>query len=146
MKSGFWTMAAAVVLMILGVALYFSASGFLNVFVIPLLKDLSPEQAGRLIMFVLVAISFIAALIGGFFSVFLFEMAGSGYRPLLMGFLFALPAVLVQLYVVIVGEMPTEMTVVYILESVMILLAFIIAAFCGRMVFRRFFSAETHPT
>ncbi len=146
MKPGFWSIAAAAVLMVLGVALYFSASGFLNVFVIPLLKGLSPEQAGQLIMIVLVVISFIAALIGGFFSVFLFEMAGGGYRPLLMGFLFALPAALLQIYVVIIGEMPAEMAVVYILESVMILLAFIIAAFSGRMVFRRFFSAETSPS
>jgi len=145
MKFGWWSIVAAIVLMMLGVALYFSASGFLNVYVIPLLQGFDPEQTDRLILIVLVMISFVAALIGGFFSVFLFEMAGGGYRPLLMGCVFALPAILMQMYFVIVGEMPAEMMTVYILEALMVLLAFVLAAFAGRMVFRRFFSDNVHP-
>ncbi|WP_456417323.1 hypothetical protein [Thiolapillus sp.] len=145
MKSGFWTIAATVVLMSLGVLLYFSASAFLNVLAIPLLQDLDPEQTDQMIAMVLVVISFLAALIGGFFSVFLFEMAGGGYRPLLMGILFSLPAVLVQTYVVVSSGVAIEMMTIYALESSMVLLAFVLMAFAGRSVSRRFFSEEAHP-
>ncbi|WP_456413373.1 hypothetical protein [Thiolapillus sp.] len=145
MKSGFWTIAATVVLMSLGVLLYFSASAFLNVLAIPLLQDLDPEQTDQMIAMVLVVISFLAALIGGFFSVFLFEMAGGGYRPLLMGILFSLPAVLVQTYVVVSSGVAIEMMTIYALESSMVLLAFVLTAFAGRSVSRRFFSGEAHP-
>lgn len=144
MKSGFWIIAATVVLMVLGVLLYFSASAFLNVLAIPLLQNLAPEQTGQMIAAVLVIISFVAALIGGLFSVFLFEMAGGGYRPLLMGFVFSLPAVLVQGYVVISSGIPAAMMAIHILESMVVLLAFVLAAFAGRMVFRHFFSGEAH--
>jgi hypothetical protein len=143
MKFGMLAIVAMIILMTLGGLLYFSASAFLNVLVIPLLQDLTPEQADKMIALALVIISFLASLIAGFFSVFLFEMAGGGYRPLLMGTLFSLPVIAVQIYVVIAGNMPTEMMVIYLLESLMILLAFVLTAFAGRWVARRFFSNET---
>ncbi|WP_456377140.1 hypothetical protein [Thiolapillus sp.] len=145
MKSVFLTIAATAVLMTLGLLLYFSAAAFLNVLAIPLLQNLDPQQAEQMIAAVLVVISFIAALIGGFFSVFLFEMAGGGYRPLLMGTVFSLPAVLVQTYVMVSRGMAVEMMAIYVLESVVVLLAFVLTAFAGRMVSRRFFSGEAHP-
>jgi len=129
MKSGFLNVLAALVLMILGILLYFSASAFFNVLVIPLLQGFSPQQADNMIAW--------------FFSVFLFEMAGGGYRPLAMGVVFSMPVVLVQVYAIIAGDMPKAMTMIYLLESLMIVLAYIITAFVGRWVARRFFSNPT---
>ncbi len=147
MKSGFLNVLAALVLMILGILLYFSASAFFNVLVIPLLQGFSPQQADNMIALALVIISLLASLIAGFFSVFLFEMAGGGYRPLTMGVVFSMPVVLVQVYAIIAGDMPKAMTMIYLLESLMIVLAYIITAFVGSWVARRFFSnrADAEP-
>ena len=132
-----------IVILVLGtlaVLLYFSASGFFNVWVVPMMKDLSPERAHQSIGTVLVLISFVAAFIAAFFSVFLYEMTGGG-RPLLMGIVFALPLILIQGYVLIGARLEPEMLTIHLVEMVGILLAFIMVAFLGRKVFRRFFSS-----
>lgn len=123
----------------LAALLYFSASGFFNVFAVPLMKDLPPEQAHRAIGAVLVVISFGAALIAAFFSVFLYEMTGGG-RPLLMGVVFALPLILIQGYVLLGARVDPAMLAIHLAEMVGILLAFILVAYLGRRVFRRFFA------
>ncbi len=129
----------------LAILLYFSASGFFNVWVVPMMKDLSPAQAHQSIGVVLVLISFVAAFIAAFFSVFLYEMTGGG-RPLLMGILFSLPLILIQGYVLIGARLEPEMLTIHLVEMVGILLAFVVVSFLGRKVFRRFFSTGSSAT
>lgn len=132
----------SIIILVLGalaVLLYFSASGFFNIWAVPLMQKLSPEQAHQNIAMVLVGISFLAAFISAFFSVFLYEMTGGG-RPLLMGILFALPVILIQLYVVFGSRLSPEMVTIYLVETVGVLLAFVLVSFLGRRAFRRFFA------
>ena len=134
-----------VVLGTLAVLLYFSASGFFNVWAVPLMKQLSPERAHQSIGMVLVAISFAAALIAAFFSIFLYEMTGGG-RPLLMGTLFALPLILIQGYVLVDARLEPVMLTIHLVEMAGVLLAFILVSYLGRKVFRRFFSSTGSET
>ena len=139
-----WWKRALVILVLgtLAILLYFSASGFFNVWVVPMMKDLSPERAHQSIGMVLVLISFVAAFIAAFFSVFLYEMTGGG-RPLLMGIVFALPLILIQGYVLVGTRQGPEMLTIHLVEMVGILLAFVIVSFLGRKVYRRFFTTGT---
>lgn len=142
MNIKWWKAAGGAILLgTLGTLLYFSAAGFLNLLVVPLMKGLEPEQQHQLITPVLILLSFVAALIAGLFSAFLFEMV-TAWRPLLMGVLFALPSIGTILYVAGAAGMPVEMQLVYGLESLAMLLAFVAMAFLGRFVARRFFSTE----
>lgn len=138
-----WWKRALVILVLgtLAVLLYFSASGFFNIWVVPMMQQLSPEKAHENIAFVLVGISFLAAFIAAFFSVFLYEMTGGG-RPLLMGVLFALPVILIQLYAVLGSRVSSTMLTIYLVETLGVLLAFVLVSFLGRRAFRRFFDAE----
>ena len=142
-----WWKKVLVILVLgtLAILLYFSASGFFNIWVVPMMKDLSPAQAHQSIGVVLVLISFVAAFIAAFFSVFLYEMTGGG-RPLLMGILFSLPLILIQGYVLIVARLEPEMLTIHLVEMVGILLAFVVVSFLGRKVFRRFFSTGGSAT
>ena len=128
-----WWKKVLVILVLgtLAILLYFSASGFFNVWVVPMMKDLSPAQAHQSIGVVLVLISFVAAFIAAFFSVFLYEMTGGG-RPLLMGILFSLPLILIQGYVLIGARLEPEMLAIHLVEMVGILLAFVVVSFLGR--------------
>jgi len=133
------------ILATLAVLLYFSASGFFNVWAVPLMKDLPPEQAHRAIGAVLVAISLAASFIAAFFSVFLYEMVGGG-RPFWMGLLFGLPLVLIQAYVLLGARIDEQMLTIHLVEMLGILLAFVLVAFLGRWVHRRFFAPADHPS
>ncbi|HIE54578.1 MAG TPA: hypothetical protein EYP90_05265 [Chromatiaceae bacterium] len=128
----------------LAVLLYFSAAGFFNIWVVPMMQQLSPETAQKNINFVLVGISFLAALISAFFSVFLYEMTGGG-RPLLMGVVFALPVILIQLYVVFDHQLSSTMLAIYLVETLGALVAFVLVSFLGRKAFRRFFATGDQP-
>lgn len=147
MKSRLLTAAALLLLATLGVLLYFSASSYLNVLVLPLLQSISDKPSPQMIAAVLVIISFLGALIAGLFSVFLFEMAGGGYRPLLMGILFSLPVILIRVTVTWGGHGVNggDIAMIYALESIVVMLAYIVMAWAGYAAFRRFFSGEIHP-
>ncbi|WP_456407085.1 hypothetical protein [Thiolapillus sp.] len=147
MKSRLLVVGALLLLATLGVMLYFSAAGYLNVFALPLLQSVSDKPSPQMIAAVLVIISFLGALIAGFFSVFLFEMAGGGYRPLLMGFLFSLPVILIRVSLLwnSNSSMQGDIAMIYALESLVVLVAYVLMAWMGRWVFRRFFSGEIHP-
>lgn len=142
MKSRLLVAIAILLLGTLGVLLYFSASGYLNVFALPALQHVSDKPSPQLIAAVLVLISFLGALIAGFFSVTLFEMTGGGYRPLLMGVLFSLPIILIRVWLVSGGysTMRGDMVIIYALESVAVLVAYVLMALLGRKIFHRFFS------
>ncbi len=136
-----WWIKGIVILILgaLGVLLYFSAAAFFNVWIVPFMQELAPEQAHRSIGPVLVLISFVAALIAAFFSVFLYEMIGGG-RPLLMGVLFALPMILIQVYVLTGARLELAMLSIHLVEMVGIVAAYLLIAFFGRWVHRRFFA------
>ncbi len=123
----------------LAVLLYFSAAAFFNVWVVPYMQKLAPEQAHRSIGAVLVLISFAAALIAAFFSVFLYEMTGGG-RPLLMALVFSLPMVLIQAYVLTGAHLELAMLSIHLVEMAGIVLAFVLVSWLGRRVHRRFFA------
>jgi len=138
-----WWKRLIVILLLgaLGTLLYFSGSAFFNVWAVPLMQELSPEQAHQSIAWVLVGISFLAALISAFFSVFLYEMTGGG-RPLLMAILFALPVVLIQLYALTGSRLSTEMVAIYLFETLMIWVAYLLLSYAGRRTWRRFFATR----
>ncbi len=138
-----WWKRLIVILLLgaLGTLLYFSGSAFFNVWVVPLMQELSPEQAHQSIAWVLVGISFLAALISAFFSVFLYEMTGGG-RPLAMAILFALPLVLIQLYALTGSRLSTEMVAIYLFETLMIWVAYLLLSYAGRRTWRRFFATR----
>ena len=135
-----WWKKVIVVLVLgtLGVLLYFSASAYFNVLVVPMMQGMDQEAAHRSISAVLVAISLGAAVIAAFFSVFLYEMTGGG-RPLLWGLLFALPLILIQGYMLLQSRLDAAMLSIHIGEMLGILLAFLAVSWLGRAVFRRFF-------
>jgi hypothetical protein len=122
----------------LGTLLYFSAAAFFNVWVVPRLKPVSPQHAHQVVSAVLVVISFVSALIGAFFSAFLYQMVGGG-RPYSMALLFALPPVLVQLYALQGSRITSEMAWIYGVENIAILLAYLLLSMAGRRVWQRFF-------
>ena len=125
-------------LMTLGTFLYFSAAAFLNVWVVPRMQSLSTETAHQSVIPVLIAISFVSAAIAAFFSIFLWEMTGGG-RPLLWGVLFALPMVLIQTWLILAKRLAPEMALLFGLEMVGIVAAFVLLSYTGRWVHRRFF-------
>lgn len=125
-------------LMTLGTFLYFSAAAFLNVWVVPKMQALSSQTAHQSVIPVLIAISFAAALIAAFFSVFLWEMTGGG-RPLLWGVLFAVPMVAIQTWLILAKRLAREMALLFGLEMVGIVAAFVLLSYMGRWVHRRFF-------
>ncbi len=137
-----WMKVLAFLLLVpLGWVLYFSGSALFNVWAVPMMQGLSPEQAHQGIVPVLVGISFLAASIGAFFSVFLYELIGGG-RPLLAATLFALPLVGAQLYALWGKRLTTDMVAVYLIEMVMIWFAYLLLSYLGRAVRRRFFSSR----
>ncbi len=129
-------------LMTLGTFLYFSAAAFLNVWVVPKMQSLSTQAAHQSVIPVLIAISFLAAVIAAFFSVFLWEMTGGG-RPLVWGVLFALPMVLIQTWLILAKRLAPEMALLFGLEMAGIVLAFLLMALGGHRVHRRFFSSSS---
>ncbi len=138
-ELAWWKQLLAIaLLMTLGTFLYFSAAAFLNVWVVPKMQSLSTQAAHQSVLPVLIAISFVAALIAAFFSVFLWEMTGGG-RPLLWGVLFALPMVVVQTWLILAKRLAPEMALLFGLEMAGILLAFVLLSYGGRWVYRRFF-------
>ncbi len=149
MREKAWWLKTIVVLLLgaLGTLLYFSAAAYFNVLVVPLITPASPEHAHSTVVAVLVAISFVAALIGAFFSVFLYEMVGGG-RPVSMSLLFALPPVLFQLYALTGSRLSTPMVSIYLFENLVIWLAYLLLALAGNRVWKRFFapaSPESSP-
>ena len=138
---------ASLLLMTLGVLLYYSSTPYMNLYVAPIIKSMGFEPTRLILAGMLALIAFIGALIAGFFSVFLFEMVSGGYRPLLMGLIYATPIVVIHLSLVVMGyldgaNVPIEVFWLYLGEVVAIYLAFLLVARVGRGVARRFFAAE----
>ena len=136
-----WKSIVAVgALLVLGVMLFFSASAFFNMVLIPrVVHALSADDVIGAKTFI-VFISVISALIAAFFSVFLFEMI-SNWRPWLSGFLFALPVMLsLSLFAGISGGLTLDVLLLYVLQFIGILLAYWLMSFLGRGVGRRFFA------
>ncbi|GEM_PF-5491322 len=142
-----WPVLASLLLMTLGVLLYYSSTPYMNLYVAPMLMSIGFEPNGLMLVGMLALIAFIGALIAGFFSVFLFEMVSGGYRPLLMGLVFATPIVAILVSLVVMGyldgmKLRMEVVWLYLGEVAAVYLAFLLTARLGRSVARRFFAAE----
>ncbi|WP_457666220.1 hypothetical protein [Thiolapillus sp.] len=138
---------AAVLLMTLGVMLYYSATPYMNMFVAPMINSLGVESGKLMLWVVMTLIALAGGLIAGFFSVFLFEMVSGGYRPGFMALVFAIPVVVIHLAFVIMGlmqgkQLPAEVYGLYLGEVGSIFLSYYITARVGRWVARRFFMTE----
>ncbi len=138
---------AAILLMTLGVMLYYSATPYMNMFVAPMINSMGVESSRLMLWLVMTLIALAGSLIAGFFSVFLFEMVSGGYRPGFMAMLFAVPVVVVHLSFVIMGliqgqRMPAEVYGLYLGEVAAIFLGYYLTARVGRWVARRFFMTE----
>ncbi len=115
----------------LGTVLYFSASdSFNHLWVIAF-----DTKITLLVEFVL---SFLAALTGAFFSVFLYEMTGGG-KPWRMATLFAAIPIGLQLYYLLEGRLSMATLSIHVLEFFLIWLAYSLVSLGGRRIWRRFF-------
>ncbi len=147
MKNKLLPVLASLLLMTLGVLLYYSSTPYMNLYVAPMIKSMGFEPTKLILLTMLALIAFIGALIAGFFSVFLFEMVSGGYRPLVMGLVYATPVVAIQLAVVVMGYlngggMPLEALWLYLGEVLAIYMGFLVTARAGQGVARRFFVPE----
>ncbi|WP_457673941.1 hypothetical protein [Thiolapillus sp.] len=147
MKNKLLPILGSLLLMSLGVMLYYSSTPYMNLYVAPMVKSLGFEPTRLVLAVMLGLIAFTGALIAGFFSVFLFEMVSGGYRPLFMGVLYATPIVVIHLSLVIMGyvngaNMPLDVLWLYLGEVVAIYLGFLLTARAGQGVARRFFMPE----
>ena len=146
MKNKLLPVLASLLLMILGVLLYYSSTPYMNLYVAPMVKSMGFEPTKLVLAAMLALIAFIGALIAGFFSVFLFEMVSGGYRPLVMGLIYATPIVVIHLAMVVMGylnnAMPLDVLWLYLGEVLAIYMGFLITAQAGKGVARRFFVPE----
>ena len=133
--------------MTLGVMLYYSATPYMNIYLVPVIKSLGVEPTRLILAAILSLVALAGALIAGFFSVFLFEMVSGGYRPLLMGLVYATPVTAIHLSLIAKVYMdglqvPLDVIWLDLGEMVAIYLGFLLTAWAGRGVARRFFAAE----
>jgi len=147
MKNKLLPVLASLLLITLGVMLYYSATPYMNLFVAPMLKSMGFERAELALAAMLALIAFIGALIAGFFSVFLFEMVSGGYRPLNMGLIYATPIVVIHLSMVAMeylngGNISLGGLLLYLGEVPVIYIGFLLMARAGSSVARRFFMPE----
>ena len=139
---------AAVLLMMLGVLLYYSATPYMNMFVAPMINSLEAQSSEMTLWLLMTLIALAGGLIAGFFSVFLFEMVSNNDRPGLMAILFALPVVIIHLALIILAasqgkSLPMEVYWLYLVEIIAIFLSYYMTALAGHWVGRRFFATET---
>ncbi len=147
MKNKLLPVLASLLLMTLGVLLYYSSTPYMNLYVAPMIKSMGFEPTKLVLAAMLALIAFIGALIAGFFSVFLFEMVSGGYRPMAMGLIYATPIVVIHLAMVVMGYlngsgMPLEVLWIYLGEVLAIYIGFLLTARAGKGVARRFFTPE----
>ena len=147
MKSKLLPILASLLLMTLGVMLYYSATPYMNIYLVPVIKSLGGEPTRLILAAILSAVALAGALIAGFFSVFLFEMVSGGYRPLLMGLIYATPIIAVHLFLIVKVyvdglQVPVDVIWLNLGEMIAIYLGFLITAWAGRGMARRFFAAE----
>ncbi len=138
MSVGIKNIIAIILLLSLGVVLYFSASGFFNVLLVPrIVASLSAQDMLSARAFILL-ISLASALIAGFFSVFLFEMI-SDWRPWLSGLLFALPVMILSAVFASISGISADVIFLYLQQFAVIIAAYLLMAYVGRYTGRRFF-------
>ncbi|WP_456446179.1 hypothetical protein [Thiolapillus sp.] len=147
MKSKLLPVLASLLLMTLGVMLYYSATPYMNIYLVPVIKSLGIEPTKLTLIGILALVAFAGALIAGFFSVFLFEMVSGGYRPLLMGLIFATPVTAIHLFMIarvyLDGlQVPVDVIWLNLGEMITIYLSYLLTAWAGRGVARRFFATE----
>jgi hypothetical protein len=147
MKGKLLPVAASLLLMTLGVLLYYSATPYMNIYLVPVIKSLGVEPTRLILAAVLALVAFVGASIAGFFSVFLFEMVSGGYRPSSMSLIYATPIVVIQLSMIAMAyvngtNVPLDVFWLDLGEVVAIYLGYLLTAWAGRGVARRFFAAE----